>query len=233
MKNQGPAVFFDQANAATYDTRFAKVAAMKDALHLLVRLVFSELPADARILCVGAGTGAELLYLAQAYPQWRFTAVEPSAPMLDICRRHAEASGIASRCTFHEGYLDSLPEADAYDAATSILVSQFIMQPQERRQFFQEISRRLRPGGLLVSADLCADRSSPTYDNLFEAWLKVWKYAGMPAENIANLSSAFGRDVAVLPPAEVGAMIESGGFETPVLFFQTVLIHAWFAVRPG
>jgi len=83
-------VAFDKAHAAGYDQRFAKLAPMKEALHLLLRLLFSEFPAEARILCVGAGTGAELLYLAQAFPQWRFTAVDPSAPMLDICRQRAQ-----------------------------------------------------------------------------------------------------------------------------------------------
>jgi hypothetical protein len=65
-----------------------------------------------------------------------FTAVEPSGPMLDVCRPPAEAEGIASRCDFHEGYLDSLPAGERYDAATCFLVSQFILDEQERSGFF-------------------------------------------------------------------------------------------------
>jgi len=45
-----------------------------------------------------AGTGSELIYLAQNFPQWQFT-VEPAAPMLDVCRQRTEECGIASRCT--------------------------------------------------------------------------------------------------------------------------------------
>ena len=112
MSNRETLIPFDKEHAAVYDQRFAKLAPMKDALHLLIQLVFSELPAAARVLCVGAGTGAELIYLAQVFPQWQFTAVEPAAAMLDICRQRAEACGITARCTFHEGYIDSLPVSD-------------------------------------------------------------------------------------------------------------------------
>ena len=99
---------FDQ-QAASYDVQWAKTAAIKDCLYLLLESLFAELPADARILCVGVGTGAELAHLARKNPAWRFTAVEPSGPMLDGCRQRAEEDGFTSRCYFHEGYLDSLP----------------------------------------------------------------------------------------------------------------------------
>jgi tRNA (cmo5U34)-methyltransferase len=85
---------FDQ-NAADCDKRHAKFAPLFDALYLLVRQVLSELPANARILCVGVGTGTELVALAEAFPQWRFTAVEPSAPVLNAChQRKQKHSGI-------------------------------------------------------------------------------------------------------------------------------------------
>ena len=99
----------------TYDERFAAIAPMRDTLHLLTRAILGDLPADARILCVGAGTGLELLDLARAFPRWRFTAVEPATPMLNRCREKAAEAGVASRCTFHEGYLDSLPPAEPFD----------------------------------------------------------------------------------------------------------------------
>ena len=68
MKNQEPAVVFDQERASSYDKRFAKLAPLRDALHLLMRVILSELPTDAHILCVGVGTGSELIYLAQNFP---------------------------------------------------------------------------------------------------------------------------------------------------------------------
>lgn len=231
MQGQEPPAAFGKEHAAAYDARFAKLAAMRDALHLLTGAVFADLPAAARILCVGAGTGQELIYFARKFPRWHFTAVEPSAPMLEVCRRKAEECGVTSRCDFHEGYLDSLPPSAAFDAATSLLVSQFILAPDARAGFFRAIAERLRPGGYLVSADLASDTASPTYQSLLEVWIRLMRETGSAPEQLEKMRVTYGRDVAVLPLEQVSSIIASGGFETPVLFLQTCLIHAWYAQR--
>ena len=229
MQDRESSVVFDQKHASSYDQQFAKLAPIRDALDLLIRIVLSELPTDARILCIGVGTGKELIDLAQAFPQWQFTAVEPAAPMLDICRQRAKECGIESRCTFHEGYLDSLPEAASFDAATCILVSHFFMEIEERRNFFRQIAARLRPEGYLVNADIASDMSTAAYKSLFEVWVRALKYSEMPAEAVEKFRAACGQDVAVLPPQEIASIIASSGFETPVLFLQTLFIHAWYS----
>ncbi len=211
---------FNEEFASAYDRNFARFAPLRDAMQLLIRTVLSELPAEARILCVGVGTGSELISLAEHFPLWHFTGVEPAAPMLDICRQRIEEGGIASRCVLHEGYLDSLPASEPFHAATSILVSQFLMRTEDRREFFQQIAARLLPDGYLVSADLASDMSSSAYRSLLEVWSRMLQKPGMGA--------AYGRDVAVLPTAEIESIVASGGFETPVLFLQTLLIHAWY-----
>ncbi|MGO1395013.1 MAG: class I SAM-dependent methyltransferase [Halomonas sp.] len=145
MERKALEAIFDQ-QVATYDQQWNKLAPVKGAMHLLIGAVFSALPNDARILCIGAGTGAEILYLSQRFTGHRFTIVEPSVAMLDVCRRQAEEHGITSRCEFHHGYLDSLAPSVPFDAATSLLVSQFILEPENRSAFFRAIAKRLRPG---------------------------------------------------------------------------------------
>lgn len=231
MPNPESSIVFDKERASTYDTRAAKIAPLRNALHLSIRLVLSELPADARILCVGVGTGLELIYLAQEFPQWHFTAVEPAKAMLETCRQKAEESEVASRCTWHEGYLNSLLASASFDAATCLLVSHFFMQSEERRKFFSQIASRLCPQGYLVSADLAADMSTSTYQDLREVWARMLQYAGYPDEDVEKFLAAHGRDAAVLPPDQVGAIIAASGFDTPVLFLQTLFIHAWYARR--
>lgn len=221
---------FDQ-QAASYDTRWAKTAPINNCLYLLLASLFIGLPADARILCVGAGTGAELAYLAQKNPAWRFTAVEPSGPMLDVCRQRAEENGFASRCHFHEGYLDSLSATGLHDAATCFLVSQFILDRQARSEFFREISRKLKPEGILASSDLASDVESSEYEVLLRAWMNMMAASDISPEGIERMRKAYANDVGVLPPSSVASIIESGGFDSPVQFFQAGLIHAWLSKR--
>ena len=221
---------FDQ-QASSYDQKWSRVVAFRDALHLLVGSIFKELPVAARVLCVGAGTGAEIFYLATRFPAWTFTAVEPSAGMLEVCHRRAEELGITPRCTFHHGYLDSLLPTGAFDAATCLLVSQFILDVQDRSRFFRAIAQRLKPGGLLASSDLSADVKSDAYPSLLEVWLRTIAGPDISAEGLEQMCAAYRRDVAVLPERDVEALIESGGFESPLQFFQAGLMHAWYAKR--
>lgn len=228
-----PEQFFGKDHASEYDRRFEKTAPLRDALHLFISAIFAELPAQARVLCVGAGTGAEILKLAANFPGWHFVAVEPSKPMLDLCRSKAEAAGIAARCEFHEGYLDSLPPMDAFDAATSLLVSHFILDREERVQFYQGIARRLRPGGLLVSADLAADLTSAVYQQDLEIWMALMQQSGQTAEQVQNLRTAYGSAVSLIAPEDLRQLIAESGFEPPVQFLQTGLIHACRTRRPA
>ncbi len=231
MSEKKAGICFDAERAASYDQRFVKLGAMKDGLHLCMRQAMEDLPEDAHILCVGAGTGAEIMYLAREFPGWRFTAADPSAAMLEVCRRHAAEHGIEDRIDIRVGYLDALPDLGLFDAATCLLVSHFLTNKDERRDLFKQIRARLKPGGTLISADIAGDTQSKTYPALFNYWLNAMRFAGSTDEDIEGYVERFREHVAPLPPAELGALIESAGFETPVLIYQALMMHGFAAKR--
>lgn len=222
---------FNKEQAATYDERFAKLAPQRDALHLLIRILLGDLPERARVLCVGAGTGAELLALARAFPGFEFTAVEPAQGMLEVCQQRAHDEGITSRCVFHHGYLSTLPHTEPFDVATSLLVSQFLKVRAERVEFFQQIAARLRPGAFLINADLSGDMASEEFAEMREFWQKMLLYTGTPLENALGCFEAWKNHVGVLPPDQVAAIITEGGFAKPTLFYQSLFIHGWYTRR--
>lgn len=219
---------FDQ-QAAGYDRQWARMAPLRDCLYFLLESILADLPERARILSVGCGTGAELSQLARRFPLWRFTAVDPSGAMLRACQERAGAEGFDSRCDFHEGYVDSLPSAESHDAATCFLVSQFMLEPETRTSFFADIASRLKPGGILVSADLASDAGSAAYESLSRAWFRLMSQAAAEPEVVDRWRAAYDKDVAILPPGRVAALIEAAGYGAPVQFYQAGLIHAWFA----
>lgn len=221
---------FDQ-QAGTYDQQWAKLAPFRDGIHLLMASIFSRLPHDARMLCVGAGTGAEIQALAERFPAWTFVAVEPSAGMVEVAKFRAERNGFGDRCTFHTGYLESLPPCEPFDCASSLLVSQFLLDPRERAGFFRSIAGRLKPGGILATSDLASDTEAPHFSSLLEVWLRTMTAADLSAERVQQMRAAYSRDVAILPIRSVEAIIASAGFEPPVQFYQAGLIHAWYCQR--
>lgn len=221
---------FDQ-QAAGYDKQWAGMAAIRECLYLLLGSLLHGLPDNARILCVGVGTGTELAYLAERFPGWSFTAVDPSPAMLEVCRQRAQQGGFLARCEFHQGYLDTLAVQPGHDGATCLLVSQFLLDPLARRAFFGEIAGRMNPGGLLVNVDLACDTRAPVYPPLLASWMTLMAAARVPAQVLEQARAAYARDVAILPPAEVAGLIEAGGFEAPMQFFQAGLMHGWCGQR--
>lgn len=219
---------FDQ-QAAGYDNQWARLSPIRDALHLLLRSYFAELPQDASMLCVGAGTGAELAFLAGEFPEARFTVVEPSSQMLEVCRQRAEQEGFASRSEFHEGYVASLDADRKHNAATCFLVSQFLLDPQVRTEFFRAIAYRLKPGGLLASSDLVCDTSAPAYNTLLQAWMRMMAGADIPPERIEQIRQAYATDVVIVPPTTIESIFRAAGFASSVQFFQAGLIGAWIS----
>lgn len=221
---------FDQ-QAPGYDAQWARMAPIRESLHFLLETVFADLPEDARLLCVGAGTGAEIAHLARRYPRWRFLALDPSAQMIEACRERARREGYADRCDFHVGLLDTLPEAAAFDGATCFLVSQFLLDEAERIAFFAQIARRMRAGGMLAWADLAWDTSAADYPAMLRLWMQTMRGAGLDDAAMERMREGYARDVAILPPDRVAALVNAAGFDAPLRFHQAGMIHGWCARR--
>lgn len=228
--SQDVSIHFDEARAAVYDDQFTALGALKDCVHLLIEAQFASLPSTARILVAGAGTGAEVRYLAPRFPKWRFTLIDPSAPMLAVARRHAEAEGFADRCDFHADFVSATP-VEAHDAATSLLVSHFLTSAPARTAYFSDIAARLKPGGRLFTVDLCTDDDAPDFDGVMSLWLDLLGLAGQTDESRANYLKSYGRDFAAHGPETVEKIIEAAGFTPPAPIFQAALIRGWTAAK--
>jgi len=123
-------------------------------------------------------------------------------------RRSYHEAGLSSRCSFHEGYLESLSVETMHDAATCFLVSQFILDARARSVFFRQIADRLVPGGILANADLSADVESEDYDALLAVWQRVMDASAVSAEGLDRMKSGYAKDVAILPSAATASIIE-------------------------
>ncbi len=223
---------FEGKNAKSYDQRNDKLAPIKDNVLFLSQIIFSGLANDAHMLCVGAGTGEEVIYLAHHNPEWRFTVVEPSSAMLDICKDKIEERGVSDRCIFHEGYLDTLMGDTTYDAATCLFVAHFILDREERTDLYRQIAFRLSSGGCFFNADISGDQNSASYELTLDLWKKMRILSGANPQTMEAMMEEFERKVSIRPPVEISRMLAEAGFCDVVPIFQSLLIYGWGSTKP-
>src|SRR6476619_3060002 len=92
---------FDASRAGEYEQQSRIALAGYDACHELAAcMLAAEMGsgAPARVLVAGAGGGAREIVVAGALePLWRFTAVDPSQPMMDLAVARLKESGLLHR----------------------------------------------------------------------------------------------------------------------------------------
>ncbi len=221
---------FDRDKAQSYDGDVPQVIPGYDLFHALAGLMLeNELGPRARVLVVGAGTGMEMLTLSRRRPEWRFTAVDPSPDMLAVARRKVTGAGGADRVHWVRGVVDDLPTDVAFDAATLILVMQFVRGEDEKSALLRSVASRLEPGAPLVLVDLHGDPAAPGFAKMADGW-RQWQFAaGLDASVIEDTFRHVLSDIHFVPEDRVHRLLEQAGFSTVVPFFRALLFGGWMA----
>lgn len=221
------APFNDPAATPSYAERTRRlVPGYDDMLRMAGVLAAERAPADAQVLVIGAGGGAEIATLAQMQAQWRFTGVDPAQPMLDLAR---ETLGpLMDRVHLHHGYVDTAPQGP-FDAATCILTLHFVT-PDERRRTLQEIRRRLKPGAPLVIAHLSFPQMPEDEKQRgFARYVAFAVSSGVNAADVQNAATVMATRLTILAPTDEEAMLTDAGFTGVQVFYAGLAFRGWVA----
>jgi len=218
---------FSEEMAKNYDASNSHLAPISENLHFLIKLILKELPDNAQILCVGAGTGAEILALANEFPNWTFMALEPSSAMLDVCKERVAKAGFGDRCEFFNGFLEQLPGDAKYDSVISLLVAHFIAGA-DRKHFYKNMSHRLRSGGYFIDGEISYDLESEEFPSMLNNWRAMQLLRGASSQVLERISQQLKEMLSVLAPYKVEALLCECGIERPIQFFQSFMIVAWY-----
>lgn len=219
-----PSPFMDSAAVANYaaSTRH-KVPGLADLHRMTALLLGEQAPGAARILIVGAGGGLELVSLAAARPDWRFTGVDPSPAMLDLAR--VAVSPFADRVQLLQGTVDRAPTGP-FDGATCLLVLHFLDR-NERTRTLQEIRRRLRPGARLV----VAHHAPP--EGRAQRWMArsaaFGAGAGVDSARTAAAGKLMTEQLALFTPREEEELLRGSGFVDVESFYAALSFRGWVA----
>ena len=225
---------FDPARAGEYEAQSRIALAGYDACHELAACMLAaalESGTAARVLVAGAGGGAREIVTAGALePTWRFTAVDPSPPMMDLAVMRLTEAGLRDRTDVVLGTVEDLPPDARYDAATLIGVLHHLPGDEAKRALLRSLALRLKPGAPLVLAgNHYAYASQPL---MLAAWGQRWRMQGAtPDEVQAKLGKILqGAD----PPHSeeaVAMLLSDSRFGPPLRFFSSLFWGAWIARR--
>ncbi|MEY8015728.1 MULTISPECIES: class I SAM-dependent methyltransferase [Mycobacterium] len=143
-----------EQSAAVYDN------ALVDVVLPLVDGLVERLRSGADVADFGCGSGHAINVMAKAFPASRFTGIDFSEEGIAAGRREAAELGLTN-AGFESHDLPELDKADAYDVIT---VFDAIHDQAHPARVLENIYRALRPGGVLLMADIKA--SSRLEDNV-------------------------------------------------------------------
>jgi tRNA (cmo5U34)-methyltransferase len=170
----------------------------------------------AEVLVAGCGTGAELVEARAQRPDWRVTAIDPSAEMLMEAQQRLGEAGIAWR----QARVEDLQADACFAGALSVLVLQALPDDGTKLAFLTALARSLEPGGQLVLVDLMAPERSPLQAQVEAAWLGFQKASGLPAED--DELSARIQGLHPIGTARLTALVNAAGFTDPARVFQAL-----------
>ncbi|HEV7277756.1 MAG TPA: class I SAM-dependent methyltransferase [Devosiaceae bacterium] len=218
--------FFSGPSVGGYGERaHRQVPGLKDLHKMTAQLLGERVPAEGRVLVLGAGGGLELRALAEASPGWSFEGVDPSAEMLRLAAENTAAH--AARIRLHEGTIEVAPEGP-FDGATTLLTLHFV--PREQRlETLRQLRRRLRAGAPLVVAHISFPQAEPERSLWIARHVAFGAPAGTDPEQLERSRQAIGTRLTILAPEDEEAMLAAAGFAGTTLFYAGLSLRGWVA----
>lgn len=183
-----------------------------DAFHVRGRAATVELArraalsAGLRVVDVGCGLGGSARYLAATHG-CRVSGIDLTGEYVDVARALADLVGLGELLDLRQASALAMPFADGvFDVAWTEHVQ---MNIADKRAFYGEIARVLRPGGLLLFHDVFAGDAGPVH---------------LPVPWAEDGSISF-----LATPGETRAILDERGFDIRDWDDRTQATLAWFA----
>jgi ubiquinone/menaquinone biosynthesis C-methylase UbiE len=170
-------------------------------------LEVARIPAGARVLDVGCGTGRLTLAAARAAgPSGETVGIDPSSEMIELATTKGARAG--SSAVFRVGAIEAIPApAEHFEVVLASLMLHHL-PPTLQRRGLAEILRVLEPGGRFVASDFSA-RPRHGVGHFF--WMLGLARGAEHAEHLATLASEAGfEDVRVERTSSRGLCVLSG-----------------------
>lgn len=214
-----------------YDNTASKIIPAYHSIYELTQhLLRDRLNQQARILVAGAGTGKEIIAYSKNNSQWSFIGFDPAAPMLSIATKKVAAASLENKISLVHGLIGDVTESN-FDAATSILVMQFLPDDGAKLNFLKGIADKLKTGGMMVLVDLEGEIGTDEYNILNAAWKNQQLFIRGDNDRVGKEFIMREKEVHFIPQKRIESLLKEVGFITIYKFFKAYLIGGYVAIK--
>ncbi len=173
----------------------------------------------ARVLVAGCGTGAELVEARRQRPDWKLTALDPSAEMLNEARQRL---GTDDRESIHwqQSTVEALAKGEPFAGALSVLVLQSLPDDGSKLAYLTALATQLAPGGQLVLIDLMRAQRPVLQTQVEQAWLGFQQAGGLTPQ--APAAAPLTEALHPIGLSRLMALVNAAGFGDPARIFQAL-----------
>lgn len=222
---------FNHTLANEYEKGIRRTLPSYDAMLRLIQTFYrSTLHEHAEMLIVGAGSGNEILQLADGRPHWSFMGIDPSESMLDIAKERLQS--LPNDLSFYQGtLLDTHLPAIKFDAASCVLVLHFIQGYEDKLSTLKEICNHLKPGAPFVLVSKYGRPGTIETELQFDLWRSYWlQHTKLSVADVAEMEKSI-RALSFMAEEDILTLLQEAGFITPSRFFATTLFGGWVCFK--
>lgn len=153
-------------------------------LRFVRRIVKSIVSPNAIVADLGCGSGAMLCEVLRVQPGWTGYGLDISEAAINYARRLAAHKDVATRAQFQTGCLLNLPFASS--SLDVVIASEVVEHLPRPERVFEELSRVLAPGGLLL-VTVPAESRTPAHMHVLnraEDLCRLIEHAGLAVSSI-------------------------------------------------
>lgn len=207
--------FNDPQIVEHYDAHIRKLIPGYELVHQQIQTLLAlHLPDSAHILIVGCGTGHELIALAQVFPNWQFTAIDPAQHMIEKIEERLKNINLVNKISLICGDTTILSDLKIqFDAALSILVAHFV---ENKQQFYQDISQSLKKSAICISYDLLTFKQEKEQFRL----KYLAELTGLHSKQSQIMLERFNDDFHLVNLSQLQQIYQNVGFQSSEVFCQ-------------
>ena len=222
---------FGDKHARIYDEKIREVIRGYNEMHDLTCYLLKDiLPENAKILVSGIGTGHEAITYAENQSGWYIVGVDPTPEMIKSSKNKIMQLGLGNRIKAVEGRVNNLKENN-FDAATSILVMQFLKDNGDKKEYLKNISEKLKKGAKLVVIDLEGQKGTDKFNLLLSAWKKHQYSTRDDKDQIDKDFEHVESDIQFIPEERIHDLLNDAGFKNICKFYQSYLFGGYVAEK--